>query len=116
MENSEKILTNECIYLRNEEYYHKYMYDDIYQVTVSGKYCNIYLSPDKSKRISLSIALMELMKFLPDDVFIRTHRSFVVNMNHIERVMGNRLYVGNDIVPIGREYKETVYSRLNIVG
>lgn len=116
MANTEKIMMNECIYLRNDEYYYKYMYNDIYQIAVSGRCCNIYLSPDRSQKISLSITLIELMKFLPTHIFMRTHRSYVVNINHIERITGNMLYVGDCIVPIGREYKETVYSRLNIVG
>lgn len=116
MANIEKILMNECIYLRNDEYYNKYMYNDIYQISVSGRCCNIYLSPDKSEKVSLSITLTELMKFLPSHIFIRTHRSYVVNINHIERIMGNMLDVGDSVVPIGREYKDAVYSRLNIVG
>lgn len=116
MANIEKILMSECIYLRNDDYYNKYLYNDIYQIAVSGRCCNIYFSPDKSEKMSLSITLTELMKFLPSHIFIRTHRSYVVNINHIERIMGNMLYVGNSVVPVGREYKESVYSRLNIVG
>lgn len=116
MTDHDKPLTSECIYLMTDGFYCKYMYDEIYQIIVSGRSCNMYLSPDKSIRLVLSISLSKLMHFLPAHIFIQTHRSYVANINHIKRIVGNTLHVGDAIVPIGREYKECVYSRLNIVG
>lgn len=112
----DNLLASECIYLKTEDFYCKYMYSEIYQIAVSGRACNVYLSPDKSIKLALSITLSELMKFLPTQIFIQVHRSYVVNINHIERIIGNTLFVGEAMVPIGREYREKLYSRLNIAG
>lgn len=116
MTESEKIPDTDCIYLRNGKYYCKYMYDDIYQIKASERNCIVFLSPDKSIRLVLAIPLIELIGFLPTDIFIRVHRSYIVNAHHIDRIIGNRLYIGDAPIPIGREYKEAIYSRLNIIG
>lgn len=116
MTDSDKASTTECIYFKEGEYYCRYMYSDIYWISVSGRYSNIHLSSDRAHKLSLPITLTELMKFLPTSIFIRIHRSYIVNANYIERISGNMLYIGTAVLPIGREYKKAVYSHLNIVG
>lgn len=116
MADSSNTLATDSIFLKNKEYYCRYMYYEIYTIEASGSYCEVFLSEDRSKKLTLSITLTQLMAFLPLDIFIRTHRSYIVNIHHIERLMGNILYVGNCSIPIGREYKKDVYSHLNIVG
>lgn len=116
MDETNKNLTTDCIYLKNGEFYCKYLYSEIYYIVVSGRYCNVFLSPDKTIKLSLPMTLTDLTEFLPPDIFIRTHRSYIANINHIERIVGNTIYVGEVVVPIGREYKKEIYSRLNIAG
>ncbi|WP_446715735.1 LytR/AlgR family response regulator transcription factor [Bacteroides sp. GD17] len=91
------------------------MYNEIYHLEASGGYCYIYLAPDRPK-IILAMTLTELMEYLPSEIFIRTHRSYIVNLNHIERITGNTLYIGAAQIVIGREYKKEVLKHLNIVG
>ena len=44
---------------------------------------------------------------LPADKFIRVHRSFIVNTEHISGYTKGRVYLaGDDYVPIGDNYKE----------
>lgn len=116
MADSSDILATDSIFLKNKEFYCKYMYNEIYTIEASGSYCKVFLSENRSNKLTLSITLTQLMTFLPSDIFIRTHRSYIVNIHHIERLMGNILYVGNCSIPIGREYKKDVYSHLNIIG
>lgn len=116
MKQSKRIPDTDCIYLKNGDYYCKYMYNDIYLIAASGRNCNIYLSPDKSVKLVISMALNELLNFLPPEIFIRNHRSYVINIHHIERIAGNLLYIGETPLPIGREYKKEVYSLINIAG
>lgn len=114
MERQSKILTTDCIYLKVNEVYCRYMYDEILYIEASGSYCNIYLS--NNSKILLTILLTELQEYLPIEVFIRTHRSYIVNISYIERIIGNLIYIGEEAIPIGRENKKDIFARLNIVG
>jgi len=40
--------------------------------------------------------------------FCQIHKSYIVNINYIEKISGNRLYLhNNSVLPIGRTYKES---------
>lgn len=49
---------------------------------------------------------------LPEDVFVRTHRSFIVNIQKITSVKSDRLKLGDEMVPIGRFYKKQLVEKL----
>lgn len=46
--------------------------------------------------------------------FLRVHRSFIVNRNRIDRIEGNRVYVGGKEIPIGSLYKDAFLAALGI--
>ncbi len=39
--------------------------------------------------------------------FLRVHRSYIVNLDQIEKVSGNQVFIKNKILPIGRTYKNS---------
>jgi DNA-binding LytR/AlgR family response regulator len=42
---------------------------------------------------------------LPPDRFIRIHRSYIINQHKIDSVGGNRVFISNHELPIGKSYK-----------
>ena len=56
------------------------------------------------------------MQHLSKDLFIRVHRSYIVNKNHVVGYIGNIFYIGDQTVPIGRQYKKDALSRFNMLG
>ena len=47
--------------------------------------------------------------------FIKVHRSYIVNINKIDDIRGNTIYLLGNQVPIGKGHKEEVAARLNIL-
>jgi len=43
---------------------------------------------------------------LPDEQFVRVHKSFIVNISKIEHISGNRIIIKDTSLPIGRSYKQ----------
>src|SRR5687767_7056966 len=76
-------------------------------------YTKIYLADKKYYlvRSSLSTAL----KKLPSDQFIKIHRSFVVSLHYIDRINTDHLVVGNEGLPIGKQYYKSLIERLNVI-
>lgn len=114
MEIQSKILATDSVYLKVNEVYCRYMYNEILYIEASGSYCYIHLS--NNSKMLLTSSLTELQEYLPIEIFIRTHRSFIVNINYIERIFGNLIHIGEAAIPIGRENKKDIFSRLNIMG
>lgn len=50
---------------------------------------------------------------LPEDCFIRVHRSFIVPLKRIDAFSNNAVEVNGIEIPIGRNYKEKVLEQLN---
>ncbi|MBE7170061.1 MAG: response regulator transcription factor [Williamsia sp.] len=49
---------------------------------------------------------------LPKALFLRVHRSFIINKSKISHIEGNRVFVGNTEIPIGSNYKEQFLKQL----
>jgi len=52
---------------------------------------------------------------LPDDYFVRTHRSYIINLDKIEALEDNSILIGEKYIPIGASYKEAFLDRLNFL-
>ncbi|MBN1951146.1 MAG: response regulator transcription factor [Bacteroidales bacterium] len=49
---------------------------------------------------------------LPEDQFIRIHKSFIVALAKIEKIENNRIIFGNKYIPIGNHFKDDFYQQL----
>ena len=51
---------------------------------------------------------------LPSDIFMRVHRSYIVNINKIKAVVGNAIEITESgqakHIPIGKNYKEDLIA------
>ncbi|MBQ7554212.1 MAG: LytTR family transcriptional regulator [Bacteroidaceae bacterium] len=47
-----------------------------------------------------------------EDGFLRTHRSFIVNINHVTKAESDAVMLGDITIPVSRKYKEVVATRI----
>jgi DNA-binding LytR/AlgR family response regulator len=52
---------------------------------------------------------------LPPEQFQRIHRSFIVNVNHVDEVAQNHITVENKILPLSKELRKDLLDRLRLV-
>ncbi|TXC78669.1 LytR/AlgR family response regulator transcription factor [Luteibaculum oceani] len=77
-------------------------FNEIFYIVADGVYCNIHTE----KRSYLHRAsLTELMNLLPHAEFQRTHRSYIVNRNHIQAKKSDNLIVANELIPVSKSYR-----------
>jgi len=57
--------------------------------------------------------LSEIEVKLPSKTFIRVHKSFIVNINHIKHIEGNMIKVKDKIIPVSLTYKQSVDELLS---
>lgn len=56
--------------------------------------------------------LQDFEQRLPDDAFIRIHRSFIIAVDHLRAYNATHAQVGNTEIPIGQSYQRTVKNML----
>ncbi|HQP03944.1 MAG TPA: LytTR family DNA-binding domain-containing protein [Bacteroidales bacterium] len=50
---------------------------------------------------------------LPEDIFIRTSKSYIININHIKEIDGNDVIIHDNKIPIGRSYRDEFLEFVN---
>lgn len=95
----------ESIFVRADKKMVKIMLEDILYIESLKDYVLIHL-PDK--RIITKQKISYLEEKLPDDQFLRIHRSFLVSIKKIDAFSPSQIDIGGKELPIGRSYKNTV--------
>jgi DNA-binding LytR/AlgR family response regulator len=54
------------------------------------------------------------MEYLPSGLFIRVHRSFIINQAKISHIEGNRVFIGKQEIPIAVNYRASFFKLLGI--
>lgn len=81
---------------------------------VQGLKDYLKIHSETSKPILTLMSFKEIQSKLPESIFIRVHRSYIVNVNKITSIQKNRIIIKDERIPIGESYRSMVYSRLNI--
>ena len=59
--------------------------------------------------------LSEIEQRLRSKRFLRVHKSYIVSLNTVDAVEGNRIQIQSHKIPIGKSYKETFYESLDLI-
>ncbi len=84
--------------------------DSILFIEASGNYTKVITSDNS---ISIREKISDTIQIFSDHDFIQVHKSFAIAKKHISRVEGNRIYIEDYIVPIGKLYKASINKLLN---
>ena len=90
----------------------KILIHDIKYVQGLKDYLKIY-----TETTSPILTLMNFKDFqvkLPGSLFMRIHRSYVVNISKIDMITRNKVIIGEERIPIGENYKEAFFERIGI--
>jgi two-component system, LytTR family, response regulator len=49
---------------------------------------------------------------LPGNQFVRAHKSFIVNLNKIDSIERNRVFINETVIPVGDTYRESFWRML----
>ena len=85
------------------------MLNDILYIESLGDYIKIMTHEDS---IVSKSTITEFLELLPKD-FVRIHRSYIVNSQHIKAYNKNEIHIQAKVLPIGISYKGEVNRYLN---
>ena len=90
----------------------KINFDDILYVKAEQEYSFVFT---KTERLLVSMHLKLLDSILPENLFTRVHRSYIISHQNVVSIYGNRVQIDEDTqVPIGNTYKDALFKKLNI--
>ncbi|AUC86115.1 DNA-binding response regulator [Polaribacter sp. ALD11] len=82
---------------------------DICYIEGLKNYVAIHL---KENQIITHNTLKNIEEYLPKEQFVKTHKSYIVSMEHIHKTDSISVYVNNKALPIGDTYKKDFFERV----
>ncbi len=93
------------LFIKSEYRVIRIKFKDIKYIESKREYVKIYL--EGSEPITSLMSIKKLEETLPDNLFMRVHRSFIVNLDKITVVERNRIIFDNKVyIPISENYGE----------
>lgn len=108
-EEEPEFVINDAIFLKDDNYFVKLKFDDILMVKASGNYIEIITS---NKKHVLKSSLKYFTKLVPDNQFFQCHRSYIVNLQKIDKIGYKNLFIKDIEVPIVKDQREDLMNRL----
>lgn len=96
---------NDFLFLKSEYKIRRINFNDIHYIEGLKDYVKVYLHHEKRPILTLS-SLKVLESKLPPSVFMRVHRSYIVNLDSIHTIERNRIVFGDVRIPVSEQYKE----------
>jgi len=97
------------IFVRSDKKNVKIRFEEILYIESIKDYVKIIC---KSRTIISKILISELESKLPTELFLRIHRSYIINIRNIEAYSHTHIEVPGKELPIGRNYKNEVINTL----
>ncbi|MDD2675393.1 response regulator transcription factor [Flavobacterium petrolei] len=81
-------------------------------VEAKGDYIHI---KTESKNYVVHSTLKKIEDKLPKDLFLKVHRSFIINTKKIIDIKDNSVLIAKDVIPVSRSNKTELLKRINVL-
>ncbi|MCB9230060.1 MAG: response regulator transcription factor [Bacteroidia bacterium] len=99
-------------FVRDEHRMEKVRFTEILYVESFREYAHIHTN---GKKVIVKRPLKSLEEVFEPGKFMRVHRSFIIALDKIEVVFGNRIVIGETEIPIGKSYKEEFFKTIELL-
>ncbi|WP_299521091.1 LytTR family DNA-binding domain-containing protein [Winogradskyella sp.] len=84
----------------------------IYLVEAKGDYI---LIKTEDKNYTVHSTLKKIEEKLPDSLFLKIHRSYIINVQKIIDIEDNSVLIKKDVIPVSRSNRPELMKRLNLL-
>jgi two-component system LytT family response regulator len=98
------------IFVKTEYKIQKIYLDDILFIEGLKDYISIYT---KTERIITLQSMKKMDEVLPNHLFVRVHKSYIVALDKIESIERSRIVIGDKIIPIGDTHREYFFKLID---
>lgn len=99
----------EYFFVKADGKYEKINFSDILYVEALQNYVVIHT---REKKLITYVTLSGIEGQLPEELFIKVHKSFIISIPHIRSIDGSEILIGTARIPISRNLKENVVARI----
>jgi DNA-binding LytR/AlgR family response regulator len=112
--NKTKILpTSTDLFIKTtNQSYERVVKNEILYIEALGDYVQLYTA---NKRFVMNGTLKNAVEQLENDDFLRIHRSYLVNLNKIDKIDDSTVVIQGKVIPIGRSFKKEFLAKIQML-
>jgi DNA-binding LytR/AlgR family response regulator len=103
---------NQFLFLKSEYKIRRINFNDILYIEGLKDYIKVYTTSEVKPILSLN-SIKSLEQKLPEEKFMRVHRSYIVNLEKIETIERSRIVFGKTYIPVSDQYKDKFQEYLD---
>lgn len=107
LQSAQDDLPKDFIYIKSERKYIKVYYSEIEYISGLKDYVILYT---KTGKIITSMNIKTIYDQLPQDLFSRTSKSYIINIDFIKAVNTDSIQLHTREIPLGKGYKEVFFA------
>ena len=100
---------NDHFFIKCDNQIEKVFYQDLMYAEAMMNYVMLHT---QQKKMMVYVTIKNLEAQLPSDLFIKVHKSFIVNKNKIKSIEGNTLHIGSAKITISQGLREKVLNEI----
>jgi len=102
--------TSTRFFVKGDKKHHQIDLKDLLYIEAYGNYTKLFL---QEEMIISHEKISHYETILNEDNFLRVHKSFIIAIDKIKFIEGNRILIGEHKIPIGQTYKSKVNKLYN---
>ena len=108
--NSSYIISN-ALFIKDGQHFNKVKIADILYLESEHVYVNVHTA---AKAFLVRTSLQDYLENFDSINFIRIHRSYVINLDHIQSVSSEYVIINGVTLPVGKSFRNNLLARLNL--
>jgi DNA-binding LytR/AlgR family response regulator len=100
-------VSDNSVFVKHEDSYVKIEWSEIMYIEAMQNYLKLHL---RDRCLIIHQTMIAIEDLLPKEQFFRIHKSYLINIAHIESITGNRLSIKKTDLPISRMRKDALLN------
>ncbi|WP_378178685.1 LytR/AlgR family response regulator transcription factor [Aquimarina sp. SS2-1] len=107
-----KIKDGNDLYINIDRRLIKLDISSIYLIEAKGDYITV---KTEKQNYTVHSTMKKIEEKLPDDIFLKIHRSYIINTKKIIDIEDNSVLIAKDVIPVSRSNRPELMRRLNLL-
>lgn len=102
---------NDAIFIKDSNYFHKVKFTDILYLESEHVYVQVHTT---DRKFLVRTSMQQYLENFDEKQFVRIHRSYVVNVHHIQTINTETVLMNGTELPISKNYRDDLLSHLRL--
>jgi two-component system response regulator LytT len=108
---SNNFIVSNALFIKEGQHFNKVKFADILYLESEHVYVKVHTA---NKVFLIRNSLQKYLENFDENYFLRIHRSYAINLEHIQSVNSEYVIINCVTLPVGKSYKDQLLDRLNL--